>query len=57
MEVGALLMSLSTIVVAVNAQLLRRLDLSPGAGIAAAHAATDARVDASQGEPSGILRS
>nr|WP_230978606.1 heavy metal translocating P-type ATPase [Georgenia yuyongxinii] len=31
MEVGALLMSVSTIVVAANAQLLRRLDLSPGA--------------------------
>jgi P-type Cu2+ transporter len=30
MSVGALLMSLSTIVVAVNAQLLRRLDLRPG---------------------------
>ncbi len=30
MEVGALLMSLSTVVVAVNAQLLRRLSLVPG---------------------------
>jgi Cu2+-exporting ATPase len=30
MEIGALLMSLSTIVVALNAQLLRRLDLRPG---------------------------
>jgi P-type Cu2+ transporter len=29
--VGAILMSLSTIVVALNAQLLRRVDLSPGA--------------------------
>ena len=29
MSVGALLMSASTIVVALNAQLLRRLDLSP----------------------------
>jgi Cu2+-exporting ATPase len=28
--VGALLMSVSTIVVALNAQLLRRLDLGPG---------------------------
>ena len=28
--VGAVLMSLSTIVVALNAQLLRRLDLRPG---------------------------
>ena len=31
MEVGAILMSLSTIVVALNAQLLRRLDLRPEA--------------------------
>ncbi|MGO1560802.1 Lead, cadmium, zinc and mercury transporting ATPase; Copper-translocating P-type ATPase [Actinomycetales bacterium JB111] len=31
MSVGAILMSLSTIVVALNAQLLRRLDLRPGA--------------------------
>ena len=29
MSVGAILMSLSTIVVAANAQLLRRLDLRP----------------------------
>jgi len=36
MEVGAILMSLSTIVVAANAQLLRRLDLSPAASVAAA---------------------
>lgn len=34
MEVGALLMSLSTVVVASNAQLLRRLDLSPEASVA-----------------------
>ena len=31
MSVGAILMSLSTVVVALNAQLLRRLDLSPEA--------------------------
>lgn len=36
MEVGALLMSLSTVVVALNAQFLRRLDLSPEAAVAAA---------------------
>jgi Cu2+-exporting ATPase len=30
-EIGALLMSLSTVVVALNAQLLRRLDLRPTA--------------------------
>ena len=29
MSVGAILMSLSTIIVAANAQLLRRLDLTP----------------------------
>ncbi|WP_333617824.1 heavy metal translocating P-type ATPase [Dietzia sp.] len=31
MSVGAILMSLSTVVVALNAQLLRRIDLTPGA--------------------------
>jgi Cu2+-exporting ATPase len=36
MEVGALLMSLSTVVVALNAQLLRRLDLRPQFSAAAA---------------------
>ncbi|WP_370584210.1 heavy metal translocating P-type ATPase [Ornithinimicrobium cryptoxanthini] len=35
MAVGAILMSLSTVIVALNAQLLRRLDLSPEASIAA----------------------
>jgi Cu2+-exporting ATPase len=30
MELGAVLMSISTIVVAANAQWLRRLDLRPG---------------------------
>jgi Cu2+-exporting ATPase len=35
MSVGALLMSLSTVVVALNAQLLRRLDLSPAASVRA----------------------
>ncbi|WP_090035325.1 heavy metal translocating P-type ATPase [Cellulomonas marina] len=37
MEIGAILMSLSTVVVAANAQLLRRLNLSPEASTAAAH--------------------
>src|SRR5690625_685855 len=37
MAVGALLMSLSTVVVALNAQLLRRLDLAPEASARAAH--------------------
>ncbi|MCW2685295.1 MAG: copper-(or silver)-translocating P-type ATPase [Mycobacterium sp.] len=35
MSVGAILMSISTIVVALNAQLLRRLDLSPAASVRA----------------------
>jgi Cu2+-exporting ATPase len=35
MSVGAILMSLSTIVVALNAQLLRRLDLRPAASVSA----------------------
>nr|WP_243694788.1 heavy metal translocating P-type ATPase [Labedella populi] len=38
MSIGALLMSASTVVVALNAQLLRRLDLSPEASAAAAFA-------------------
>jgi Cu2+-exporting ATPase len=42
MEVGALLMSLSTVVVALNAQLLRRLDLRPDAGGVADASATHA---------------
>jgi Cu2+-exporting ATPase len=33
MEIGALLMSASTVVVALNAQLLRRLDLRPEASV------------------------
>ena len=36
--VGALLMSGSTIVVAFNAELLRRVDLSPGPSVAVTHA-------------------
>ncbi|WP_434056533.1 heavy metal translocating P-type ATPase [Georgenia sunbinii] len=39
MAVGALLMSLSTVVVAMNAQLLRRLDLTPEASVRAVHGA------------------
>jgi Cu2+-exporting ATPase len=33
MSVGAILMSISTVVVAVNAQLLRRLDLRPDVSV------------------------
>lgn len=40
MEVGALLMSASTVVVALNAQLLRRLDLRPEASTAAVASTT-----------------
>jgi Cu2+-exporting ATPase len=47
MEVGAILMSLSTIVVAANAQLLRRLDLSPAASTAAVR--SDSRADTGAG--------
>jgi Cu2+-exporting ATPase len=49
-------MSLSTIVVAVNAQLLRRLNLSPAASTAMADPATPAGAAAEPTEPSGILR-
>ena len=37
MSVGAILMSISTIVVALNAQLLRRLDLHPRAAVERVH--------------------
>ncbi|MBL3670767.1 heavy metal translocating P-type ATPase [Streptomyces sp. M2CJ-2] len=43
MAVGALLMSLSTVVVAMNAQLLRRLDLSPRASAGAVRGAPPVR--------------
>ena len=43
MAVGALLMSLSTVVVALNAQLLRRLDLNPQASVSAVHGAQPVR--------------
>ncbi|GAA3632874.1 heavy metal translocating P-type ATPase [Microbacterium awajiense] len=45
MSVGAILMSLSTVVVALNAQLLRRIDLDP------AHVAGAARNHAPEGAP------
>lgn len=44
MSVGALLMSVSTIVVALNAQLLRRLDLRPSVSAAALAPRTPVRV-------------
>jgi Cu2+-exporting ATPase len=47
MEVGAILMSLSTIVVAANAQLLRRLDLNPAASVAAAYRSAPQRTQPS----------
>ena len=45
MSVGAVLMSLSTVVVALNAQLLRRLDLSPDAAAPLADTAGDSHTD------------
>src|SRR5690606_32993988 len=45
MAVGALLMSLSTVVVAMNAQLLRRLDLSPQASVSAVRGAPPVRAE------------
>jgi len=45
MAVGALLMSLSTVVVAMNAQLLRRLDLTPEASVRAARGAGPAHAE------------
>jgi Cu2+-exporting ATPase len=47
MEVGAVLMSLSTVVVAVNAQLLRRLDLRPDALLGSEASSKTLRPDAS----------
>ncbi|MGC0251920.1 heavy metal translocating P-type ATPase [Pseudactinotalea sp. Z1748] len=45
MAVGALLMSLSTVVVAMNAQFLRRLDLRPEASVRAARGAAPVRAE------------
>nr|WP_241258395.1 heavy metal translocating P-type ATPase [Rhodococcus sp. KRD175] len=45
MSIGAILMSLSTIIVAANAQLLRRLDLSPDAITGAVETGRDARLE------------
>ena len=46
MSVGAILMSASTVVVALNAQLLRRLDLTPAASTAKALERAPETVDA-----------
>ncbi|MEV0300953.1 heavy metal translocating P-type ATPase [Streptomyces prasinus] len=54
MAVGALLMSLSTVVVAMNAQLLRRLDLSPQAGVSAVHGAPPVRAERVTREESAL---
>ncbi|SOC49983.1 Cu2+-exporting ATPase [Blastococcus aggregatus] len=54
MEVGAILMSLSTVVVALNAQLLRRLDLSPAASVAAAGTGGSPRREAAAKEPAAL---
>ena len=50
MSVGAILMSLSTIIVAGNAQLLRRLDLRPTASVRAILGS----VEAQQKEPAHV---
>jgi Cu2+-exporting ATPase len=54
MEVGALLMSLSTVVVALNAQLLRRLDLSPEASVAATGTRLGVRRESAEKEPATL---
>ncbi len=54
MAVGAVLMSLSTIIVAANAQLLRRVHLSPDRLAPAVQAAGSER--AGHGRPSGLRR-
>jgi Cu2+-exporting ATPase len=56
MEVGALLMSVSTIVVALNAQLLRRLDLRPQASVAAALGGRPVSREAAEREPAMVGR-
>jgi len=55
MEVGALLMSLSTIVVALNAQLLRSLDLHPQASVAAALGARPVPRGPAAREPAALV--
>src|SRR5262249_14334917 len=55
--VGAILMSLSTIVVALNAQLLRRLDLRPERVEASARVQGNAAVMASEGRCAARVRS
>jgi Cu2+-exporting ATPase len=56
MEVGAILMSVSTLVVALNAQLLRRLDLSPAASVAAVLADRSRDQEAAAKEPATLER-
>jgi len=56
MEVGALLMSLSTVVVALNAQVLRRLDLHPQASVAAALGGRPVRRAAADQRPVAVGR-
>ncbi len=56
MAVGALLMSLSTVVVATNAQLLRRLDLSPEVSVRALEAAPGIGSSSGSGVPGSDVR-
>ena len=53
MSVGAILMSLSTIVVALNAQLLRRLDLRPDVSVAALPSPSVGKPHQAQGNGGG----
>jgi Cu2+-exporting ATPase len=54
MSVGAILMSLSTVIVAVNAQLLRRLDLRPEASTRAALRRSGSADGAQQAQPAEV---
>ncbi|MEV0690096.1 heavy metal translocating P-type ATPase [Streptomyces sp. NPDC050388] len=56
MAVGALLMSLSTVVVAMNAQLLRRLDLSPRASAGAVRGAPPVRGERIDRDEAALVR-
>jgi Cu2+-exporting ATPase len=53
MAVGAVLMSVSTVVVALNAQLLRRLDLGAEASVAALGGTTATEVEEEAGQRPG----
>jgi Cu2+-exporting ATPase len=54
MSVGAILMSLSTVIVALNAQLLRRLDLRPEASTRAVLSRGGRPTATAEREPVGV---